>query len=259
MAEVLYDSTYDVNCIRFGSGPRTMVIVPGIYISRIVPAAEQLEQQLAKFAEHYTVYLIERRRKLAENTTVEEMAEDTAGVMKNCGISDAYLYGASQGGIIVQLIAAKHPELAAKAIIISSTSRNNELVKGVMTGFIDKVQKRQIKELGRDFAEKLYSPETIEKYPGVTTLSPDISETEFNNFAVMANACIHARTEDLLDQIQCPALIISGRLDRVFGEEESRYLSERLHCKYICYENYAHAVYDENPAVLDEAYAFFES
>ena len=205
------------------------------------------------------MYVVERRNVLDNSVSVEDMAEDTAEIMKNCGITKAYLYGVSQGGVMVQLIAAKHPELVEKAVIVSSTSRINDMVRNVMSSFIEKLHAGQLQALGEDFAEKLYAPETIKQFPSLKTIDPNIPEINLKNFEIMARDCMYGETDAILDRIKCPVLVIGGKLDRVYGEEENIYLAERLNCRYISYEKFGHAVYDECPEVLKEVYRFFIS
>ena len=42
--------------------------------------------------------------------TLDDMAADTAGLIEHLGLEDAHLVGASQGGMIAQLVAINHPE-----------------------------------------------------------------------------------------------------------------------------------------------------
>jgi pimeloyl-ACP methyl ester carboxylesterase len=52
--------------------------------------------------------------------TYEQMADDTAGLMRELGIEDADIVGYSMGGAIGLQVAIRHPELARKLVMISS-------------------------------------------------------------------------------------------------------------------------------------------
>ena len=52
--------------------------------------------------------------------TYEQMADDTAGLMRELGIDDADIVGYSMGGAIGLQVAIRHPELVRKLVMISS-------------------------------------------------------------------------------------------------------------------------------------------
>lgn len=56
--------------------------------------------------------------------TLDDMAEDAAGVLESLGIRRAHVVGASMGGMIAQVLAARRPELVATLTSIMSSSGN---------------------------------------------------------------------------------------------------------------------------------------
>jgi pimeloyl-ACP methyl ester carboxylesterase len=54
--------------------------------------------------------------------TIEDMADDAAGVLRALGISKAHVVGASMGGMIAQVLAAKYPDKVLSLTSIMSTS-----------------------------------------------------------------------------------------------------------------------------------------
>ncbi len=52
---------------------------------------------------------------------LEDMAEDTAGLIKALGFRQVHVLGASMGGIIAQILAAKHPHLIDRLALVFST------------------------------------------------------------------------------------------------------------------------------------------
>ncbi|MBO9452961.1 alpha/beta fold hydrolase [Tropicibacter sp. R16_0] len=56
--------------------------------------------------------------------TLEDMAEDARGVLDALGIDRAHILGLSMGGMITQILAAKHPDrVLSTTILMSSTNR----------------------------------------------------------------------------------------------------------------------------------------
>jgi pimeloyl-ACP methyl ester carboxylesterase len=54
--------------------------------------------------------------------TLDEMAEDCAGLLDHLGVEGAHLVGASQGGMIAQTVAVRHPERVLSLTSIMSTT-----------------------------------------------------------------------------------------------------------------------------------------
>lgn len=63
-----------------------------------------------------------RRRVGPEQYSLSDMAEDTAGLIRELGISPAHVVGASMGGMIGQVLAAEHPEVVRSLTSIMSTT-----------------------------------------------------------------------------------------------------------------------------------------
>ena len=59
--------------------------------------------------------------------TLDDLAEDTAGLLDHLGISAAHVVGASMGGMIGQTLAAKHPDRVLSLTSIMSTTGNLEV------------------------------------------------------------------------------------------------------------------------------------
>ena len=61
--------------------------------------------------------------------TLEDMAGDVVGLMDRLGIARAHIVGASMGGMIAQVLAAKFPQRVQSLTSIMSTSGNRKLSK----------------------------------------------------------------------------------------------------------------------------------
>ncbi len=62
------------------------------------------------------------RRLGPEQYSLSDMAEDTAGLLRELEIAPAHVVGASMGGMIGQMLAAEHPELVRSLTSIMSTT-----------------------------------------------------------------------------------------------------------------------------------------
>ena len=63
-----------------------------------------------------------RRRFRREQYTLSDMAEDTAGLLRELDIAPAHLVGVSMGGMIGQVLASEHPQVVRSLTSIMSTT-----------------------------------------------------------------------------------------------------------------------------------------
>ena len=63
-----------------------------------------------------------RRDKRAASYTLEDMAADAVGLLDHLGVERAHVVGASMGGMIVQTLAARHPERVLSLVSIMSNT-----------------------------------------------------------------------------------------------------------------------------------------
>ena len=61
--------------------------------------------------------------------TLEDMADDTAGLVEHLGGGPAHLVGASLGGMVAQMLAARRPDLVASLTSIMSTTGRRDVGK----------------------------------------------------------------------------------------------------------------------------------
>jgi pimeloyl-ACP methyl ester carboxylesterase len=59
--------------------------------------------------------------------TLEDMADDCVGLLDELGVQAAHLVGASQGGMIAQTVAIRHPERVLSLVSIMSTTGGREV------------------------------------------------------------------------------------------------------------------------------------
>ena len=245
----------------FGEGEKKFVIIPGISVHGVVGLAGLIAASYKDFAQDYTVYVLDRPAQLKEDVTIKDLADDAAMTMDSLGIRDAYIFGASQGGMIVQQIAIDYPELVRKMILGSTLSRPNETIKRVTGEWLCLAESRDEEALASRFVEDVYSEKTLEKYRKALVMANSrITEEEYERLIKMIKSCRSFDCYDELPQIQCPVLVLGSEGDRVVTPEASREIAQRLGCEIYIYDSsYGHAVYDEAPDYKQRCKVFFEA
>ena len=236
----------EMDYITFGNGTKSLVIIQGLSTRNIKGMAIPLAFMYQIFAKEYKVYLFDRRKVVEEGITVRDFAGDIAKAMDALQITNADVFGVSQGGMIAQYLAIDRPDLVHKLVLAVTLSRNNDTVKAVVANWIDLTEKGDFKALVADMAVKMYSEAYIKRYqlfmPLLTKFQKPKDE---KRFITLAKACFTCNTYEELDKIQCPVLVMGGKEDKIVTGEASEEMAEKLGCKIYMYEKMGHAIYEE--------------
>ncbi len=246
--------------IKFGKGKKNFVIIPGLSIHSIMGSASAIEEAYSSFTNKYTIYVFDRAKNIKDGYSIRDMAKDTAAAMRELNIDNAFIFGASQGGMIAQYIAIDYPKLVNKLILGSTLSKPNETSKSVVNEWITLAEKRDENALLDSFVNKVYSPTTVETYgKSVIEANKGITEEEYERFIILAKACETFNSYDELSKIQCPVLVIGCEGDKVLTADGSKEIADRLGCEIYLYSDiYGHGVYDEASDYKEKCICFFE-
>ncbi len=244
--------------ITFGKGTKPLIMIQGLNTRGIKGAADSLAYMYRIFAKEYKVYLFDRRENVSEGLTVRELAADIATAMDALGLSNADVFGVSQGGMIAQYLAIDRPDLVRKMVLAVTLSKNNKTVETVVNDWIRMTEQGDMKRLVEDMALKLYSEAYVKIYrPFLPLLTLLQKPKDVRRFIILAKACLTCNTYAELEKIQCPVLVLGGGKDQVVTGEASVELAEKLGCKLHIYEELGHAAYEEAADFNRRVYDFF--
>lgn len=243
---VLNMGDLQLDYITFGSGAKPLIMIQGLNTRGIRGAAPSLAYLYRGFAREYRVYLFDRRPLVRDGITVRDMAADVAMAMDALGITNADVFGVSQGGMIAQYLAIDRPELVRKLVLAVTLSRNNDTVVRVVHSWIRMAEQGDMKRLVADMAEKMYSDAYVKRYRPVMPLLTLLQKPkDVDRFVILAKACLTCDTYDMLDRIQCPVLVLGGRQDKVLTGAASEEMARKLGCRLHMYDSLGHAAYEE--------------
>ena len=232
--------------LTFGNGPTPLIMIQGLNTRGIKGSANALAWMYRIFANDHTVYLFDRRPNVRDGITVRDLAADIAAAMDALGLRDAHVLGVSQGGMIAQYLAIDRPDLVGKLVLAVTLSRNNDTVQETIDSWISMAQQGQMQQLVRDMAVRMYSDAYVKRYqPFLPLLTLLQAPKDVPRFVTLAKACLTCSTYEELNRIQCPVLVIGGRLDRVVGGAASEEIAQKLGCPIHLYEDLGHAAYEE--------------
>ena len=242
-------SEVEMTYIKFGTGKKTFVIIPGLSIHSVMSLADAVATAYQDFAADYTVYLFDRAKNLHEGYTIRDIAHDTASAMMALNLTNTDIFGASQGAMATIWLAIDYPQLVHSMVLGSTLAKPNETFTRVGKRWIELAEKRDERGLLENFVDMVYSQKTLEKYrDAMIAANVGITEAEYERFLVLAHACLDFDVYDQLGAIRCPVLVLGSKGDRVVTAEGSRQIAEKLRCAIYLYDaSYGHAVYDEAP------------
>jgi len=253
LVQTVKTDNFEMDYAKFGSGPRPLVLLPGMSLKSTMSVASLVADSYKIFKEDFTVYLFDRKKNFGESYPMMQMAIDTAEAMDALGIESACFIGISQGGMIAQLIAEQFPQKVERLVLGCSASRLNDMSRAVMTEWKRLAEAGDIEALCSNFIDKVFSEKTIRKYKKTLMyMNSNATEQDMKRFSVLARTCLEFEAFDGLAKIKCPTFVLGAELDQTLGVIASREIAETLKqngvpTELYIYENYGHAAYDEAP------------
>ncbi len=245
---------------RIGNKPNIIVNIETLSFKHEPPTGIMLKQ-FAKstnaFLEKFSCYLVGRKQNVPENYTFADMAKDYATMIKREFKKPVIIMGVSTGGQIAHYIAADHPDVVQKLIIISAAYRLSE--RGVeierrageyfqqkkygksLAAILDLLYTFRIKRLIAKFFTRLVGKWFIGKikYP--------------NDFLTEIRGDREMNFKDRLKEIKAPTLILSGETDIGYDVGDVRATAEGIpNTQLIIYEGYGHSLSMANRKKLQE-------
>ena len=247
---------------RFGTGARTLVILPGLSVQSVMVSADAVAQAYDALAQDYTIYLFDRRETLPEVFSVEEMARDTAEAMKALGLKDVYLFGASQGGMMALVIAIEYPELVKKLVLGSTSAHVLPEQFRSIERWIALAEANDPVGLYLSFGEKIYPPAVFRQFrEALIAAGKTVTEAELRRFIILARGIEGFDVSNRVAEIQCPVLAIGVFEDAVLDSDATMEIAEKLDLKpdfrLYLYAGYGHAAFDTAPDYRERIKRFF--
>ena len=111
---------------RIGNNPNIIVNIEALSFKHKPPSGIMLKRMARPFMDNYTVYLVGRKQNVPEDYTFTDMAKDYADMILKEFKKPVIIMGASTGGQIALFLAADHPDVDKKLVLISAAYRVSE-------------------------------------------------------------------------------------------------------------------------------------
>ena len=247
--------TGEMDAIRFGSGERTLVMIPGVGdgLKTVKGMALPFALLYRKLAKDFTVYVFSRRVELPEHMTTREMAADLKRALDTLGIDKAAVVGVSQGGMIAQWLALDFPEKAGKLVLTVTAARPNDTMRRAIGCWTEMAKRGDYRGIMLDTAERSYSPKRLPAARIEAKLMGDCGKPRsFDRFLAQAESCLTHDAYAALLRIACPTLVVGGTDDGIVSGEASVEIAAAIPGSTLkLYEGLGHGLYEEAPVFLE--------
>lgn len=246
--------------IRFGSGARVLVMLPGLGdgLRTVNGTALPMALLYRKFAKQYTVYAFSRREPLAEGCTTRDMAADQAKAKEALGIGRADILGVSMGGMIAQWLAIDHPERVGKLILTVTCPEPNPILTESVQEWVDLAKRGDHAGFMDSNLRRIYSERYYRRNKWLTPLVGALTKPKsYKRFFIQANACLTHDALAELPKIKAQTLVIGGEKDLALGGEASKILAQHIPgAELRMYSDWGHGLYEEAGDFNDVVLAF---
>lgn len=237
--------------IRFGSGPKNLILLPGLGdgLRTVRGTALPMAAMYRQFTKDFTVYAFSRRNSLPEGFSTRDMARDVKAAMDALSMEKADVLGVSMGGMIAQHLAADYPERIGRLVLTVTCHRPNPVLTASVSEWIALAQAGNHTAFMDSNVGNIYSHRYYRKNKWLIPLMGRLTKpASYDRFFCQAKACLTHDAADRLSSISAPTLIIAGQQDRVLGWEASREMAARIPgaCLKV-YPQWGHSVYEEEP------------
>lgn len=208
--------------LKLGQGP-PLVLASGLSSEHANPTGVWRRMSLswaAPFAEHFTVYLVNRRAGLVAGVTMADIAADYAGAIENDIGGPVRVHGTSLGGAVALQLAIDRPELVQRMVVAASACRLSP--HGLQV-------EAEVLRLIREGAGRRASALLIE--PGVPSslayaarglgwlTGAGLASDDRSDMVLMIAAEKSFDAEPELPRVQAPTLVLGGTDDRFYSED----------------------------------------
>ena len=172
-----------------------------------------------------------------DDWTLARWGDDVKGLCDVLGIEKPIVYGASFGGFVAQSYAVRHPDHPGALILAATTAKTDF---DVIFAAFERIAGRQIGEIARQYwsaptaeLRQTYARECVPLY-ALTGLDAQIMQRIIDHPAVglhfngPQNEQGRFDFRDLLAQVTCPALVLSGKHDPIMPPEFAQDIADRL-------------------------------
>jgi len=214
--------------VRIGNHRPPIVVLPGLTVDYRPPSWWVMSSYALGFhrlSGARTVYVVQRRRGLPAATSLRDLADEYAELIRQeWGRAD--LMGLSSGGAIAQHVALDHPESVASLILVASGAKLGSAGRDTCRRWLGLAQAGQWARLREELFRSAFDGDVSERLTKVYTMLPGVSRppdpVDARDFVTILTDLASQDTSLRLRYLSTRTLIIGGGQDPFYPDEALR-------------------------------------
>ena len=235
--------------IRFGTGGRVLIMLPGLgdSLRSVKGAAVPMAIMYREFARKFTVYSFSRIDPMPTGYTIRDMANDLAQAMTALGIRRADVFGVSMGGMIAQWLAIDHPERVDRLILAVTCPEPNPILLESLAEWVALAKAGDHGAFLKSNMRRIYSEGYCRKNLWMVPILGLLTKPKsYERFFIQAQACREHDALARLPGIRARTLVIGGEQDKALGGSASKTIAAAIPgAELKMYQQWGHGLYEE--------------
>ncbi|SES39823.1 Pimeloyl-ACP methyl ester carboxylesterase [Pedococcus cremeus] len=208
--------------LSLGAGP-PLLLMPGLTPDHRPPTGMARRAQLGlmrPLAQQRQVWWVNRRQGLPEGTTMAELADDYATMLREWQAAPIDVVGVSTGGEVALQLAADHPELVRRLVLVASACRLGAAGHEVERRAAEALERGDRRTAASLLWRLLPSGRLSTAVAGgVGWLLPGpVVAKDHSDLLATMRAELAFDLSDRLHEIATPTLVVGGSEDASYGE-----------------------------------------
>jgi len=161
--------------------------------------------------------------------TMEQHADDLAGLLDGLGIERAHIGGISYGGEISLTFALRHPERTSSLIVADAVSHVDPWLRAVVQGWIAAAKTKDPQTFFNATVPWNFSPQFVREHPDLMAQALDrYAQLDYEAVIRLCECFLNFDVADRLGAIRAPTCVIVGERDILKGREYAEEMARRI-------------------------------
>jgi 3-oxoadipate enol-lactonase len=188
-----------------------------------------------------------------EPYSMQQHADDLAGLLEALDIEKAHIGGISYGAEVSMTFAFRYPEKTQSLIVIDGVSEIHPLLKAQTMPWLMAAEQHDPEWLLKTSYPLNFAEEWIRENQAFIDSSVDrYAELDMDALARLMKAFYALDFTDRLQEIQAPTLVVAGEQDLIKGREYAEIIASQIPgSEFVMVPGSGHALCLEKPAVLN--------
>jgi pimeloyl-ACP methyl ester carboxylesterase len=204
-----------------------------------------IKNSYKKFNSEYTLFLVGRKQGLPKDYSFEDMANDYAQMIRREFKKPITIIGESTGGQIAHYLAASHPDVVKKLVIISAAYRISKEGAEIENDVAEYVKQEKYGKAFLRLLDLIWSSKISKMFAKILTrlfVKSILGNIEYpNDVLTELYGDIEMNFKNRLQEIKAPTLILCGDSDIEYTADLVRETAEGIpNAKLILYKGYGH-------------------